>query len=423
MNKKSSGDIAVDINTVISDVVNAVIGPFNMRELLGQIINTTMNILHAEVCSIFLEDKDDEPGVFKCVAGSGFAENIVGKAKYRYGEGFTGSVAQYGGEYNIKSRKELEDLEIAGNKVWEGVFDPNQWPSGESEFRNLLALPLKIKEQIIGVLKVENKIKRYGKNFTVEDLIILKTIANVISLAIEKTKLQLRVENQLKKISAMAGHRILNYMTRFDGIARKIKRVIKSDSISKDDLYIILKQMEAATSDTKILIEEFRTYGAPTKLQKKITDINEVIQNEIWLAKPPEEISIIADLDEKLPEIEIDAPRFSESIKEIVSNAKRAILNNQSHGNIRVMTKMIKHRGDAKQYILIIIKDDGPGFSPDIHIFEPFQSTDPQRTGLGLATVKENLEAHGGSIKATHDADLKGACFELYLPITGGETC
>ena len=50
---------------------------------------------------VIYKDKDDEPGVFKCVAGSGFAENIVGKAKYRYGEGFTGSVAQHGGEYNI----------------------------------------------------------------------------------------------------------------------------------------------------------------------------------------------------------------------------------------------------------------------------------------------------------------------------------
>jgi len=57
------------------------------QTLLNQIIDITMQTLHAEVCSIFLEDKENEPGVLKCVAGSGFASKIVGRASYKIGEG------------------------------------------------------------------------------------------------------------------------------------------------------------------------------------------------------------------------------------------------------------------------------------------------------------------------------------------------
>ena len=143
--------IQQDITTVITDVASAVVGHLEMEALLDQIINTTMETLHAEVCSIFLEDKENEPGVIKCVAGSGFAKKIVGVAKYRSGEGLTGSVFKHGKGYNSKNRAEHENLKIGDTRVWVGKFDPEQWPGGESEFRNGIGLPLKIKDRTLGV--------------------------------------------------------------------------------------------------------------------------------------------------------------------------------------------------------------------------------------------------------------------------------
>ena len=68
--------IQQDVTLVLAQVASAVVGQFEMASLLNRIINTTMMALHAEVCSIFLEDKEDEPGVLKCVAGSGFARRL-----------------------------------------------------------------------------------------------------------------------------------------------------------------------------------------------------------------------------------------------------------------------------------------------------------------------------------------------------------
>ncbi len=405
------------VSNALADIVGAVVGRYDMKALLDQMINTMVKILHVEVCSIFLEDKEKEPGILKCVAGSGFASKIVGVARYEIGEGFTGSVAQFGGEYNIKSREELEHLEIGGRRIWKGDFDRVQWPSGSSEFRNLLALPLRIKGQILGVIKVENKMD--GDSFTSEDATIFRIIANVIALTIEKTKLQFRIENQLKTISAMAGHRIHNLLTRYDGIKWKMKRLSQAENVTGENLVSIESELAEATANIKRLVSEFREYGRPIELKKSISNVNKILEDEIWIAEPPEGIRISKDLDPNVPDIEIDAARFPESIKELLKNAIRVTKERKGSANIYVGTSVLKNEKGQAEAVLIRIEDDGPGFPHNFPVFEPFHSTDPARTGLGLATIKENIEAHGGAIRLVKKAGM-GACFEMILPVYGG---
>ena len=409
------------VSTALAEIVSAVVGRYDMDTLLNQVINTMMKILRAEVCSIFLEDKEKEPGVLKCVAGSGFASQIVGVAIYKMGEGFTGSVAQYGGDevYNIISRHELENLEIGQKKVWRGNFDKKQWPSGSNDFRNLLALPLKIKEQTFGVIKVENKIDE--EFFSSEDETIFKIIANVIVLTIEKTRLQLRIEDQLKTISAKAAHRINNQITRYDGIIWRLNRMQRADQITRDDLRAIEKDLTNATNHIKRMVGEFRLYGKPIQLDKRSLNVNKIIKDEIWYAKPPDGIKIIDDLDPCIPEVEVDAARFPESIKEILGNAIRIIHKDIGEGRIVVTTRLIHNEMSHANEVLIRIEDNGPGFPSNFPVFAPFNSTDPQHTGLGLATVKENLEAHGGTVRLRENDGIPGACFELTLPVYGGK--
>ena len=60
--------------------------------------------------------------------------------------------------------------------------------------------------------------------------------------------------------------------------------------------------------------------------------------------------------------------------------------------------------------------DDGPGIGDDVksRLFEPFFTTRPQGTGLGLAVVKAVVSAHGGDV-AVHTSD-SGTNFSLQLP-------
>ena len=401
------------ISSALSEVADAVVGNFKMDKLLDQIINTTMRTLNAEVCSIFLENREKKPGYIKCVAGSGFAKKIVGKAEYKIGEALTGTVAKEGIPFNIKNQDEIQELEKKGK--WKGKHDNIQWPSGESEFRNLLALPLKIKDQILGVIKVENKIN--GHFFTDDDSIVFKTIANVIALTIEKTRLQLQIENQLKKISAMAGHRINNLVTRYDGINRKLRRLMKNSPIDSESLFNIEEELQEATTHIKRMMKEFSNYGSKIELKKEYANITQIIKDEIWLAKPSDKIKIHFEPSEQI-RVDVDTARFSESIRELLNNAKRIIQEYQGAGNIYISTSYIYNDIGEKTGVSICLKDDGPGFQPGFPVFEPFESTDPKGTGLGLATVKQNIEAHDGFIK-TYEEKNFGACFEINLYDSG----
>jgi signal transduction histidine kinase len=66
--------------------------------------------------------------------------------------------------------------------------------------------------------------------------------------------------------------------------------------------------------------------------------------------------------------------------------------------------------------LLISVADTGQGIAPDIRgrIFEPFFSTKPGGTGMGLALSKRIVEEHGGTID--FDSSAGGTTFSIHLP-------
>ena len=403
-----------DINKVLADITGAVVGKFKLATLLEQVVETSMRTLHAEVCSIFLSEREKEPQVLTMMAGSGFAAKLIGKSKYQIGEGFTGAVAQYGQKFNIRSRQELEDLTVGGHKVWLGKFDPVQWPSGQSEFRNCIAVPLRIKEQILGVIKVENKRKDNGSHFTAADEQYIETIANVVALAVENVRLHEQTENQLKSISMKAAHRINNQITNYDAIQLDLEDQARSAIADCQKLSEIATRVSQTTSSLKRMVTEFRNYGKPLVVDKKRANINTVISDEVWLARPPSNVSIKKEFDLSLIEVNLDAGRFAEALKELLRNSLKAI---GSRGG-QILIRTIKGTSGADPgpaSVVVEIEDTGPGFPREFPIFAPFQSTDPQSTGLGLATVKELIEAHGGQIEASKGS-LGGALIRMRIP-------
>lgn len=70
-------------------------------------------------------------------------------------------------------------------------------------------------------------------------------------------------------------------------------------------------------------------------------------------------------------------------------------------------------------WVYFTVTDDGPGIPEDVlpRLFEPFFTTRPQGTGLGLAVVQAVASAHGGDVTA-HPLS-RGTRFTLRLPLEG----
>ena len=415
-----------EITDVLSEIASALVGRFDPSKLLDQVVNTTMRTFHAEDCSIFLEDRELEPGFVTMRAGSGLAAPLVGRAKYPIGEGFIGFIAKHGKALNIRSRQELESLEVDGIGVWQSKYDRLQWSSGKSEFRNCIALALRINGQILGVIKLENKDAKFDPHFTDDDLRHLGTIANVVALALENARLHQRIERQLKSASLRAAHRIHNQATNYDGIDLDLLDECRSAIPDKQKLWDILHRIRDTTTGLKRMIEEFKGYGKPLQLERRYSDIGQIIRDEAWYAKPPPNIRIDTDLDPSVPQVYIDAPRFAEALKEVLRNSLKAMQNHPSgrQGHVTISTRPAELPGSAdpspqtrrRAAVRIRIEDAGPGFPPGFPVFEPFQSTDPKSSGMGLATVKELIDAHNGTVFASLRPG-GGALIELTIPV------
>ena len=72
-----------------------------------------------------------------------------------------------------------------------------------------------------------------------------------------------------------------------------------------------------------------------------------------------------------------------------------------------------------KNYLILSIEDNGPGFSLDIlkKAFEPYVTTKSHGTGLGLAIVKKIIEEHEGTI-VVENIKNGGANINIQLPIS-----
>jgi two-component system sensor histidine kinase PilS (NtrC family) len=117
-------------------------------------------------------------------------------------------------------------------------------------------------------------------------------------------------------------------------------------------------------------------------------------------------VTIEKDYSEKVV-MSIDWQKMRQAFWDLLLNAAEAAL---PDGEIRV--SLDTDRG------IIAFEDSGQGIAKEIRdkIFEPFFTTKEKGTGLGLANVYTNIEAHGGQIHVEQGVK-GGARFVIRLPM------
>ena len=138
-------------------------------------------------------------------------------------------------------------------------------------------------------------------------------------------------------------------------------------------------------------------------------------------------VTISYSLAEGLPDVDVDLSQFWKVIFNIIKNANEAFAG--SPGRIVLSTSAFEmtdvkaeefiseHRIHPANGVLVSIFNDGPGIPPAMlpRLFDPYISTKSLGRGLGLATVRTIVEAHGGALRVTSRPDW-GTTFDIYLP-------
>ncbi|CAG0983296.1 two-component system, OmpR family, sensor histidine kinase BaeS [Anaerolineales bacterium] len=155
------------------------------------------------------------------------------------------------------------------------------------------------------------------------------------------------------------------------------------------------------------------------KLERVETNIVELITHAVEpfrLQAQSSQVELKFNLASNLPPIELDVDRITQVIRNLLSNALR---HTPTGGQVTVTCKR-----DTPQRLLITISDTGKGISPDDlpYVYDRFYRADKSRarvsggSGIGLAIVKQLVEAHGGKVWVESQSG-QGATFGFTLPI------
>ena len=287
--------------------------------------------------------------------------------------------------------------------------------------RMMLDLPLTIENNFIGIIRI---FFAQPRDFSEEELSFLVSIAEQCALALEKARLiekqklqymhlSLQTEKMaaLGRMAAAIAHEINNPLAGVLLFSTNLAKKVPKEGPLKEGLDIIIHE----TIRCKSIIQELLEFSREREPQKTLKNINDVInkafsilENEFRL----HHISTEKDLSAELPDTLLDINQMEQVFVNLLLNAVEAI---QEKGVITIKSYL-----DASQaYEIIDIMDTGCGIPPDDlnKIFEPFFSTKPKGTGLGLAVSYGIVRNHQGEIKVSSQPG-SGTRFTIEIPVT-----
>lgn len=201
---------ARDIAMALEGITSLLAKKFDLDDMFNMIVERTQTLLSAGSCSLLMVNEDKESMTMK--AGAGFAKPLVGHPEityYKNGKGITASILRNKRTVNLKTRKEITEYKdpVTKKKVWAGLAEDLQGEKCES----YLGIPLMIQNEIVGVLRVENKRKDPPeKYFTGHDEKILQIMANAIIVAIQlKGELEKSEQRRGETYEEIAGLELL----------------------------------------------------------------------------------------------------------------------------------------------------------------------------------------------------------------------
>jgi signal transduction histidine kinase len=152
--------------------------------------------------------------------------------------------------------------------------------------------------------------------------------------------------------------------------------------------------------------------------QTQILANDSKIKLSLSLDKSSSTSSVVAEKHDDLISVEADRERITQVLYNLLDNAIKF----SKEGIISVVVERKRNNednDDAKEVIVISVKDTGSGIHPEIipRLFTKFASKSFSGTGLGLYISKGIVEAHGGKIWAENNTDGKGATFSFSLPL------
>ena len=226
-------------------------------------------------------------------------------------------------------------------------------------------------------------------------------------------KLEREKALMLAEMAPVFAHEIRNPLGSIKGAAQYLK-----EEATTDEQRELLNVIVEGTDRLNTVVSKFLDYARPYQFNLKSQNVNAIIQKAVSIVaanKLVEKIKIIQDLDDGLPDIELDEQQFMQVILNIALNA----IESMPHGGTLAF-RTSGGKSAVEDEITVTIGDTGSGINKNDlkDIFKPFFTTKERGVGLGLAICQKIIKEHGGSI-SVQSSVARGTVFVIKLKITG----
>ncbi len=258
----------------------------------------------------------------------------------------------------------------------------------------------------------------------------LEIAARMVGLAVERDRLEdaLRQAEKLKALGVLAGgiaHDFNNVLTAVLGNAELAMDTLAEDTEAYQRLTDIVR---AATSATD-LCGQMLAYAGRGTLARETLELNSMVDeiSSLLRVSISKKANIVKQLSKTPLSVLADRGQLRQVILNLIGNASEAVGDNP--GQIVICTEACHYtrqqldslysRSDLVEgeYARLSVMDTGVGMddSTRAHIFDPFFSTKPTGSGLGLAAVQGIVSRHDGAI-SLESAPGDGTTFSIILP-------
>lgn len=204
------------------------------------------------------------------------------------------------------------------------------------------------------------------------------------------------------EVARRLAHEIKNPLTPIQLSAERLERKL-AGKVQEAEQAVVTKSVKTIVDQVdamKRLVNEFRDYARLPAAELHALDLNALVSEVLQLyGGSTARIPVVKDLDARCPPVMGDAQQLRQVLHNLVQNAQDATESTGRSGPefpVTVRTQWVEASGRVRLSVL----DWGTGFPEAIlkRAFEPYVTTKPKGTGLGLAVVKKIADEHGARI-------------------------
>ena len=197
-------------------------------------------------------------------------------------------------------------------------------------------------------------------------------------------------------VARRLAHEIKNPLTPIQLSAERLQHKLTervpadAQALLHKSVQTIVEQVEAM----KRMVNEFRDYARLPTATLKPLDLKALVNDVAGLYEETK-VPIVWALDD-VPEVQADAEQLRQVLHNLVQNAQDACAN-VAQPQVGVSLRV----GAQGRRVHLSVRDNGPGFAPQLlaRAFEPYVTTKPKGTGLGLAVVKKIADEHHADVR------------------------